>query len=169
MLSGIFNKLPAMQTDTTATDTLAAEDAAMRKSPIKALALSFVLPGMGQIYTEEYWKTPLFVGATGGLVYAIVFNHNNYIDYRDQVDELLADEETDPSSYEVEVLKSKREFFRDNRDLSGLYLLGVYALAAVDAYVGAHLYDFDVSDDLSLRLLPDVRSGVRLSLSYRIR
>ena len=33
----------------------------------------------------------------------------------------------------------------NNRDINGLYLLAVYGIAAVDAYVGAHLFDFDIS------------------------
>ena len=51
--------------------------------------------------------------------------------------------------------KNRREFYRDNRDMSAFYLLGVYVLATVDAYVGAHLFDFDVSDDaISYRIMP---------------
>jgi len=58
-----------------------------------------------------------------------------------------------------------REVYRDNRDLSGLVFLVTYALAAVDAYVGAHLYDFDVDEDVSLGIGPTRTQLLALQLS----
>jgi len=50
-----------------------------------------------------------------------------------------------------------------------LWLLGVYALAAVDAYVGAHLFNFDVSDQgLSWAPLPVRGAGSRSAASLFI-
>ncbi len=39
-----------------------------KKSPLIAGALSFVLPGAGQFYTENYWKTALFVVIEGAAI-----------------------------------------------------------------------------------------------------
>ena len=56
--------------------------------------------------------------------------------------------------------KSWREYYRDNRDMSAFYLLGVYILAAVDAYVVAHLFDFDVSETgIAYSIMPDINYG----------
>ncbi len=164
MLSGIFN-LSYAQSDSVEVSPADTAGFVMHKSPLRAVAYSLLLPGMGQIYVESYWKAPLFIAGAGGLVYSIIWNHNRFSNYAEDVDRAIADG-ADPESNEVRLMKARREFYRDNRDLSGLYLIGVYALAAVDAYVGAHLFDFDVSDDLSLRFIPDYRSGLRLSVSY---
>ena len=54
------------------------------------------------------------------------------------------------------IFKSRKDRYRRWRDLSFFCLLGVYALSIVDAYVDASLSEFDISDDLSLRLEPAV-------------
>ena len=53
----------------------------------------------------------------------------------------------------AEVLQLQQTYRRD-LDLSVLLAFGIYALNIVDAVVFAHLYDFDVSDDLTLRVKP---------------
>ena len=52
------------------------------------------------------------------------------------------------------VLKSRQDYFRRYRDLSYIISVGVYALWIIDAYVDAQLFDFDVSEDLSMNLRP---------------
>lgn len=44
--------------------------------------------------------------------------------------------------------------FRRNRDLAIICSVGVYALCMIDAYVDAQLYDFDISPDLSMNVVP---------------
>jgi hypothetical protein len=141
------------------TDTVISTDFKMQKSPTGAIWRSLVLPGWGQYYVESYWKAPIFTGAAAFMIYRIVYFHNNFMDYADRVDALKSElvrlkleDPENPKIYEIEyrtlpVEKNRREYYRDNRDMSGFYLLGVYALATVDAYVGAHLFDFDVSDE----------------------
>jgi len=120
-------------------------------TPNGAIWRSLVLPGWGQLYVESYWKAPIFFGGAATLTYLIFYNHSNYADYADKLDNM---ELTDPN---YTITKLWREYYRDNRDMSGFYLLAVYVLATVDAYVGAHLYGFEVSDDLSLNL--NIRNG----------
>mgnify|MGYP006281627607 CR=1 FL=1 len=186
---------PVIQPDTA--DTLAADltDTAdtpagfqMEKDPLAAILWSLALPGAGQIYVESYWKAPLFIGAAGALGYLIVDNHNQFMEFSDIYENLKTrrddlrqrienlPEGEDPSELRSQLnivadsadfMRQKKEVYRDNRDLSGLYLLGVYLLSAVDAYVGAHLYDFTVSDDLAIYLLPTRQSF--FSVNVRIR
>jgi hypothetical protein len=52
--------------------------------------------------------------------------------------------------------KRRKDFYRRYRDLSIFVLIGVYALSVIDAYVDASLSEFDISDDLSLRVQPAV-------------
>lgn len=51
-------------------------------------------------------------------------------------------------------LKSKKDYFRRNRDLSIICMVGLYLLCMVDAYVDASLAHFDISPDLSMNVYP---------------
>ncbi len=138
----------------------------MRKSPTKAVLLSFVCPGLGQIYNESYWKAPLFIGAAGTLGYFVIYNNSHYNDFSDAYD---SEKKANPNSTKLDSLKSWRNYYQDNRDLSGLFLLGVYVLSAVDAYTDAHLFDFRYQKfDVSIR--PDVdklyNPAVRVRISF---
>ena len=48
------------------------------------------------------------------------------------------------------------DYWRQNRDLTLLLLLGIYALNLVDANVDAHLSGFDISEDLTLKVAPQI-------------
>jgi len=136
----------------------------MKKSPSRALIYSLLLPGAGQIYVENYWKAPIFMGGSAGLVYSIYFYNHEYSIYQSQYDAI---KNSDPTNSSLYLLSREKEFYRDNRDMSAFYLLVVYIFSAVDAYVGAHLYDFNVSDDLSLRINLDPKQyQTQLYLSY---
>ena len=144
-------------------DTLKrAFSAPMTKSPTGAIIRSLVLPGLGQLYVENYWKAPLMLGGFGTTVGIMLWNHDQYVQAQDDLENYEGDEQR-----ELNRLKDRRTFFRDQRDMTGLYVLGVYVIAAVDAYVGAHLYDFSVDDDLSLSVQPDHLKGVCIIFSYR--
>ena len=53
-----------------------------------------------------------------------------------------------------QVLKSQRDRFRRYRDLSYIVSVGIYAIWVIDAYVDAQLFNFDISEDLSLNVQP---------------
>jgi hypothetical protein len=127
-------------------------------SPVKATLLSLALPGAGQFYNKKYWKIPVIYGAFAGLGYLVKFNDDRFQTYRkayvlrvdghtETVDEFV-------DRYSDADLKTLRDFYRRNRDLSYIFAGLVYVLNIVDAGVDAHLYYFDVSDDLSLRFDP---------------
>lgn len=122
--------------------TATPQEVRLTKNPTVATLLSLV-PGAGQVYNQQYWKAPLFAGAAVFFAWRAVYYHIHFTDKANSIAALPAD---DPS---VPGLKVQREFYRDNRDLNAAYYLGVTLLSMVDAYVGAHLYDFDVSDDVS--------------------
>ena len=133
----------------------------VKKSPTKAVVLSLLLPGLGQLYVESYWKVPLFVGATGALVYLIVDNNNKFNQYEKEW-KLLDDSDPNKSR-----LKLTKEYYRDQRDKDAFYLLGVYVISAIDAYVGAHLYDFNVNDNLSFNVSPNSYRGLLLQMRVK--
>lgn len=129
----------------------------MAKSPTGAVLRSLALPGWGQIYVESYWKAPLLIGGAGTLVYLIIDNNIKFVDAKKDVDKLISNQATD---YEITRAKNIREYYRDNRDMCAFFLAGVYIIAAVDAYVGAHLFDFNVNEDLSVNWKPFINSNV---------
>ncbi|MBI3257908.1 MAG: hypothetical protein HYZ54_00255 [Ignavibacteriae bacterium] len=150
------SQLIAAPPDSTIAQDTSYHQFTMKKSPTQAVLLSLACPGLGQYYVESYWKVPLFVGGAVGCIYGIVSNNSMLNKKIIEVNNAIAANE---SPIRIATLKNEREYYRDNRDLAGLYLLAVYVVASVDAYTGAHLYDFDVSDNLSLRVLPDVQHG----------
>lgn len=115
----------------------------MKKSPTTAVLLSAVIPGAGQFYNESYWKIPIISGLVGYFGYEYFRNNNLYKDYRDQYAASQNDTVPDGNLN----LKSLREFYRNQRDDFVWYFLIVYVVNLVDAYVDAHLFDFDVRDD----------------------
>jgi hypothetical protein len=104
---------------------------------------SAVLPGAGQFYNESYWKIPIIGGLVGYFGYEYFRNNNLYKDYRDQY--ITSQTELNPNGDPT--LKTLREFYGDQRDDFVWYFLIVYVVNMVDAYVDAHLFDFDVSED----------------------
>ena len=133
----------------------------MAKSPTGAVLRSLALPGWGQYYVESYWKAPIFVAGWGTLIFFIYDNNSKYLAAADEYANYTGTDQT-----EYNFLYRKREYFRDYRDLNILYLTGVYIISAIDAYVGAQLYEFSVDENLSMSThlnqfgLPEV--GVRI-------
>jgi len=108
----------------------------MQKSPWGAVARSAIIPGLGQFYNESYWKIPVIWGVGALFISGWVYNNNLYKDYKDLFIE------TGNNNY-----LSYRDFYRDQRDNFTIYLVLLYILNLVDAYVDAHLYDFNVEED----------------------
>jgi hypothetical protein len=117
-----------------------------KKSTVAAMLLSAVIPGAGQVYTERYWKIPIIWGFGIWLGSQWVQANINYvqafIDYWTSVEENINNGMGDPDA------KFRRDFYRDQRDKYIFYTCVVYILNILDAYVGATLYDFEVTDDL---------------------
>lgn len=111
----------------------------MQKSPTGAMLRSAVLPGWGQFYNESYWKVPIVWGVTGWFVYMWTDRNSDYKYYQDLYNKSLLEPSNGDSKF-----KSLRDFYRDDRDLFSFYLGLTYFLNLIDAYVDAHLFDFDV-------------------------
>ena len=131
---------------------------AVNRNANKAALMSAVLPGLGQAYNRSYWKIPVLYAGAATLVYFISENQKEYLSYKDAYlyrldgDPATVDERY-PNLTDADILVRK-DYYRRNRDLS-IILTGVlYALNIIDAYVDAHLKEFDISDDLSLQTRP---------------
>lgn len=135
------------------------------KDSFGAVWRSLLVPGWGQYYVESYWKAPIALGASVYFWYGLISNHSNFISASQAVDNAVASGiATDRDLF---LLRTQREIYRDQRDAAGLYLTVTYLLSAVDAYVGAHLFDFDVSENVSAHwgiLQDNGRIGISLRL-----
>lgn len=142
----------------------------MNINPTRALWLSMLCPGLGQIYNRRYWKLPIVIGGFVGLGYAISWNNKMLKDYTQAYNDIM-DSDPNTKSYmdfypptvqESDIdetwlkssLKSKKDYFRRNRDLCIISIAGVYLICLVDAYVDASMAKFDISDDLSMKVRP---------------
>ncbi|MBC3846902.1 hypothetical protein H8K90_10970 [Winogradskyella echinorum] len=121
--------------------------------PSKAAFYSAILPGLGQAYNKKYWKIPLVWGGIGAGVYFYVRNDKQFDRYRDAYKRRLAGFKDD-EFYNVvsdDGLIRAQEQFRRNKEVSLLVTIGLYALNIIDANVDAHLLQFNVDENLSLR------------------
>ena len=145
-------------------------------APSKAAFYSAILPGLGQAYNKKYWKIPIVYAGMGIAIYSYSFNQREYHKFRDEYKRRL-DGTADPNNpiygnLDNDRLISAQKFHQRNRDLSMLITVGIYILNIVDANVDAHLIQFNVNDNLSVK--PDLyqnqlnnRQNVGLSLNYK--
>ena len=123
-------------------------------SPSKAAFYSAILPGLGQAYNKKYWKIPLVYAALGTGIYFYIDNNKKYNQFRSAYKRRLAgftDDDFQGIVTDNDALIDAQEFHQRNRDLSLLLTVVAYVLNIVDANVDAHVLQFNVSDDLSLR------------------
>ena len=129
-------------------------------NPRIAILRSAIGPGWGQITNKKYWKLPIVYGGFAALIYSVTFYQKQYDDLRQAVKDRNAGLTlTDPSLEPLDIanLVSFRDFYRENRDLSWIGIGALYGLQIMDAAVDAHLQEFDVTENLSLRWQPDYR------------
>jgi len=132
-------------------------------SPTKATLMSAFVPGLGQIYNKKYWKVPIIYAGFGVLTYFIVFNTDLYIDFKCAYIESSYGNMNGSYSdlvnrYTKDELLSGREYYRRNLEISCLITALWYALNIVDAAVDAHLYTYNITDKLSLKVEPAFQS-----------
>ncbi|HLN21536.1 MAG TPA: DUF5683 domain-containing protein [Bacteroidales bacterium] len=165
--------------------------------PMKATMLAVVFPGLGQIYNKKYFKVPFVYAGFGGLAYLITFNTNNYVKYmkayQDFIDdipetksylELDAFKDRDPASYDritniqnyttySEQMLRVVDYYKRYRDLSYIGIGVWYLVTILDANVDASLFNYDISDNLDVAVMPSqvplpggyLGAGVNVSLT----
>ena len=125
----------------------------------KASLYSFALPGLGQAYNKKYWKIPIIYAGFGFLVYMIKTNRKEYKLYESAYKFEPVDENDTPPNdyyelYSTAQLKQGRDYYRRNMELSYILTGFWYLLNVIDASVDAHLFDFKISSDLSMKIEP---------------
>ncbi len=141
-------------------------------NPMRAMWLSALCPGLGQVYNRRYWKLPIVIGAFVGLGYGTSWNGRMLADYTKAYRDIM-DNDPNTKSYmdffpstvkesDLDMawlkksLKNKKDYYRRYRDICLFSIVGVYLLNVIDAYVDASLSHFDISDDLSMDWSPAI-------------
>lgn len=124
--------------------------------PGRATIYSILLPGLGQAYNGEYWKIPVYY--TGLLVSAslLIENNTNYRRYQRIYREATDEEHPYDGPVQASTAQYYRNVFRRYRDYSIVAVAAFYLLQVIDANVFAYMQDFEMNDDISLRISPTI-------------
>lgn len=164
--------------DSMARDTTSLVKQEFQPKPRVAGLWSALLPGAGQVYNRQYWK-PVLVAAGGITIgyYIKAFSRSKefyrqvlilhdvdssatyietYVDAYPNLDKITNAEGKHIALFSEEQIEL--EYNNKRQTLQNLYIFGVvlYGLNILDAVVSAHLKNFDVSDDLTLNIQPNV-------------
>lgn len=178
-LSGLLRPLQSCaqggdSTPVVKTALLPNDTARLKHNPRKATIRSAIIPGWGQAYNKKYWKVPIVYAAIGIPAYTFFYNKKWYnrtreaarmlssdpldtANYRQRVNEKLWVFFDNPNS--VPSLLNFRNQYRRDMDYSVLIVLLMWGLNVVDATVDAHLKEFDINENLSLKIKPTLLQG----------
>ena len=145
-------------------------------SPQMAIIFSAVIPGLGQAYNKKYWKIPIIYAGGIALVYHIDLLNSKYYLYKGLHDDKEAGLSL-PAEYEqysAETFALYRDYYRKWRDFNVILLSGLYFLNIIDAMVDAYFFEYDISDDLTLKIEPQIMqsnlytasAGMKISLRF---
>ena len=123
--------------------------------PSKSTFYSVLLPGLGQIYNGEAWKIPIYWGLIGGTLHFAHENNVQYQRWRWIYNQATTDEEgVERPPQSAETAKYYRDSYRRIRDYCILGVTLAYILQIVDANVFAYMQQFEVDDNITLRVSP---------------
>jgi hypothetical protein len=121
----------------------------------KAARLSAIVPGLGQAYNKKYWKVPIVYAGAAVITYFAIINSQDYKTFKEAYNvRKSGGVDQYKNIYSTEQLALIRDDARRYRDMSIAFGIGLYALNVIDAYVDRHLMEFDVSDELSMKVRP---------------
>ncbi|MTB51262.1 DUF5683 domain-containing protein [Lewinella sp. W8] len=179
ILGLIFSCALSAQADTLQRDELLMDEAdtlltlaSVQRNPRNAL-LWAAIPGGGQVYNRRWWKVPLVYGGLLGIIAYADFNQTRYVRFRTALENrclgdgnviripesqcFVTDDEFPQEQVSDQALITARDNADRGRQTAYIGIFVVYLLQAVEAYSDAHLQEFDISDDLSIRLQPTVQ------------
>ena len=119
-----------------------------------------LIPGAGQIYNKKYWKLPIVYGGLGATGFLIYFYADKTTIYRKEYVARVngETEKRNPglAQYSDDIILKERNFYRRNMEICIAACTVVYLLSILDACVDAHLYYYDISDNLAVGIKPKI-------------
>jgi hypothetical protein len=127
---------------------------------------SAIVPGLGQAYNHKYWKIPIIYVGGGTLLYFFNYENTHFKDYKRKYEAEYYNPNQNTDSLNNYGLG--RDFYRNWRDRFFLYTTLLYAANVIDAMVDAYFFNFDISDNLTMKIEPDINYPVLAmgNLSY---
>lgn len=129
----------------------------------KIAALLSIIPGAGQIYNHKWWKVPIVyacLGVSGYFIYDFSVKtsiyQKEYILRMNGATDFL---NPDLATYADENVLAMKNYYRRNMEIAIGALTLIYILNIIDATVDAHLFYFDISDDLSMKIKPSFNNN----------
>ena len=139
-------------------------------NPKKAGLYSAIVPGLGQFYNRQYWKIPIVYVGLATVGYFFVNDLKDYQNYRKAyIGRINNPYPTDSyvNKYSTDQLNQLQNDYNKYLDLSVMFGVIGYAMQVIDAVTGAHLKNFDISRDISMKVKPVVDPyGVGLGLVF---
>lgn len=137
-------------------------------NPKKAAFLSAVLPGMGQVYNRQYWKLPFVIGGGVAIGHYIRYQDRLYRSFRSAwlaENDIYSNTNSAFGTLSNETLERNAEKLRRDRDY--LMIIGAlfYLLQIADAHISAHLYEFQINQELSMNVSPAIQPTALISRS----
>lgn len=128
-----------------------------------------IFPGAGQIYTKKYWKVPIIYSALVTSGYFILDNNKKYKKYRDT----YLDRNNgiiDNLNYSNSELITLKDYYKRNREISIMLFSLSYILNIIDASVNAHLFQYEIDENISFKIDPFLYYGTyNTSISLQIK
>ena len=140
----------------TLTDGVISYKPSIYPHPGKATLFSILVPGLGQIYNHEYWKLPIYLGAIGFAVHYYSDCQANYLRFRNIYIEASDKESGYSGPISADQALYYRNVYRRYRDYSVLAIAVLYLLQVIDANVFSYMHNFEVDDNIALRVAPAV-------------
>jgi hypothetical protein len=162
---------PPASTDTISADSL--KRLPFQPDPKKAGMYSAILPGLGQLYNKQYWKIPVVYGAFGVATYFIITNLKNYQSYyKAYIGRINNPYPSDQyvNIYSESQLQQLETDYSKYLDLTVLFTGIGFAVQVIDAVTSAHLKNFDISRDISMKVKPVIYptgAGVGILMSFK--
>ena len=143
-------------------NSIAQETYKKHKSPKKATLYSSIIPGLGQFYNKKYWKIPIIYAGIGTSLYFVNENQIKYNDYKNAIS-IRENPDGNPDKYQGvynnSQLTTLMNYYKKNRDVSFIMVFTFYLLNIIDASVDAHLFDFNINEDLSIETTPIIKNN----------
>ena len=139
-------------------------------NPKKAGMYSAIVPGLGQLYDRQYWKIPVIYSGFAVAGYFFINNLNNYESYRiAYIGRINNPYPTDKyvGLYTTAQLQQLQNDYNKYLDLTVMISVIGYSMQIIDAITSAHLKNFDMSRDISVKFRPVISpNGIGIGVAF---
>ena len=160
----VVDNQQVIKTDSTENKTIKTKKSKFIPIPKRAALLSLA-PGVGQIYNRKYAaiKVPIIYGGLIGLGFWANFEERLFVRLKTahklEVAGKAHEFDNNPNLDSATELLQTRDAVDKTRQQAYVTIGIVYMFQIIEAYVAAHLIDFDIDDDLSFKLKPSFENS----------